>query len=259
MVLNSIFFKPVTAEDIKNIIASLKNKPCNNSEFPICALKYVSGIVSEPLALLINQSLADGIFPQSLKVARVVPIFKGGCGNDANNYRPVSVLPLFSKIYERVVFNQLSAFLDKYNIINEAQYGFRAGKSTIEAILNHLQFVYDELDSGNLVISLFLDFRKAFDSINHEILLKKLHHYGIRGLAHKWFSSYLSNRQQFVSINGVCSGQCEVSYGVPQGSILGPILFLLFINDFPKCNPFFKYTLFADDTTLSCSFNSCNI
>ena len=124
------------------------------------------------------------------------------------------------------------------------------------ALIDTIQYIYDKLDNGEIVISLFLDFKKAFDCVDHKILLNKMSAYGVRGVALEWFESYLSNRQQFVSINGRSSGLRQVRCGVPQGSILGPLLFLIFINDFPKCSNFFKFTLFADDSTLSCSFKN---
>ena len=127
--------------------------------------------------------------------------------------------------------------------------------STSDAMINMLQFIYDNLDRGHEIISLFLDFSKAFDCVNHHILLQKLYVYGVRGIAHEWFSSYLSNRTQLTSVYGETSDSQHISHGVPQGSVLGPLLFLIFINDIPKCSNLFKFTLFADDSTLSCNFN----
>ena len=127
--------------------------------------------------------------------------------------------------------------------------------STSHAMTNMLQYIYDNLDRGHEVISLFLDFSKAFDCVNHHILLQKLYVYGVRGIAHEWFSSYLSNRSQYTSVNGNTSDPQPITCGVPQGSVLGPLLFLIFINDIPKCSNLFKFTLFADDSTLSCKFS----
>ena len=234
----------------------MKNKSSHITTYPVKILKLISDIVSPILSIIIGKSLRDGVFPASFKKARVVPLHKGGCTSDVGNYRPVSVLPMMSKIFERVVFNQLIDFLDKYNLLNPSQYGFRAGKSTSLAVMDHLQYVYENLDSGNIVVSIFLDFSKAFDCIEHEVLLGKLFRCGVRGVAYRWFESYLSERTQYVSINSTNSTFRPVTHGVPQGSILGPLLFLIFINDFPKSSSFFKFTLFADDSTLSCKFNS---
>ena len=163
-----------------------------------------------------------------MKLARVIPLYKGGCSENVNNYRPISILPLFSKIFERTVYNQLYNFFEKYNILTPYQYGFRKKRSTIQAVLNQLEYIYKNLDQNKTVISIFMDFSKAFDSIDHEILLKKLYFYGVRGIPHDWFSSYLSNRKQFVNVNDTNSSVKYVSHGVPQGSILGPLLFQIY-------------------------------
>ena len=212
-------------------------------------------IISHPLAIIINKSLELGYFPNSLKKACVTPIFKEGDKTDINNYRPISVLPTFSKIYEKIVYKQLYEYLERNSYLDNNQYGFRANRSTSHAILNLLQYTYQNLDSSKIVFSLFLDFRKAFDSVNHKILLSKLKIYGIRGIALDWFCSYLSERSQYVFINGSRSSVKKIEYGVPQGSILGPLLFLIFINDITKSSKLFNYILYADDSTLSTCFS----
>ena len=204
---------------------------------------------------IIYDSFHTGNFPSSLKIAKVTPIHKSGDKNQLSNFRPISILPLLSKIIEKLVFKQVLNFLEKYNLLHNNQYGFRPNRSTTQAILDNLHFIYDSLDSNHTVISLFLDFSKAFDCIDHKILLSKLHFYGFRGIANAWFESYLSGRYQLVSINNINSDLKLVTHGVPQGSILGPLLFLLFINDFPDSNTFFKFTLFADDSSLLCKFS----
>ena len=218
----------------------MKNKSSHINTYPVKILKLISDIVSPILSIIIGKSLRDGVFPASFKKARVVPLHKGGCTSDVSNYRPVSVLPMMSKIFERVVFNQLIDFLDKYNLLNPSQYGFRAGKSTSLAVMDHLQYVYENLDSGNIVASIFLDFSKAFDCIEHEVLLGKLFRCGVRGVAYRWFESYLSERIQYVSINSINSTLRPETHGVPQASTLGPLLFLFFINDFSKSSSFFQ-------------------
>ena len=206
------------------------------------------------LCELINKTFTTGSFPNSEKVARVVPIFKGGDSSDINNYRPISILPPLGKIFERAISIQLYGYFLEKKIITPEQYGFVKNKTTSNALVNFSRYVYDQLDQGNFVFSLFLDFRKAFDSVDHEILLGKLLHYGIRGPAHRLLGSYLSDRRQYVAINGTVSSSKWISHGVPQGSILGPLLFLIFINDIVHSSPIFRFILYADDSTLLYTF-----
>ena len=205
---------------------------------------------------MINKSFITGKFPDALKIARVTPIFKTGDKQDISNFRPISILPIISKIYEKVVLIQILSFINKFKLLHNNQYGFRPNRSTTQAILDNLQFIYNNLDAGNTVLSIFLDFSKAFDSINHQILLSKLNKSGFRGITNQWFKSYLTNRKQYVTINDISSDLQTITHGVPQGSILGPVLFLIYINDFPDCTNFFKFTLFADDSSLLCDFKN---
>ena len=248
---NSFFFKASNPREINSIIKSLKNKRTNLKSIPISILKTVSEIISPVISNIINKSIESCHFPDVLKIARVTPIYKSGDKDNINNYRPISVLPLLSKIFEKYAYNLLYKYLEDNQILYKHQYGFRKNMSTNQAILNHLQYLYDNLDSGHIIFSIFLDFRKAFDCVDHKILLSKLNYYGVRGNALGWFESYLSNRKQAVVVdNFISENQC-ISHGVPQGSILGPLLFLIFINDIYNSNDFFKFILFADDSTLS--------
>ena len=249
---HSFFFSPVTSVEIDNIIRALKNKPSHFNCIPAIVLKFISRIVSPIIMCIVNRSIENGIFPDSLKIAKVVPIFKHGNKYVISNYRPISLLPLLSKIFEKIAHRQLVNYLDSKNVIFDHQYGFRANKSTDNAIIDLMQYIYEGLDNDFYVFSIFLDFKKAFDSVDHDVLLSKLYHYGVRGVAHDWFHSYLSNRKQYVTIDDSSSELQPITHGVPQGSILGPLLFLIFINDLPFCAPFFKFILFADDSTLSC-------
>ena len=179
----------------------------------------------------------------------ITPTFKGGSKLDVSNYRPVSVLPTISKILEKLMLFRLTKFLDKYNIIYEHQFGFKKNRSTTLAVLDLNTRIIKALDNGNYAASVFLDFDKAFDTVNHEILIDKLENYGIRGIVKNWFESYLKNRHQIVKIGDTLSDKMQITFGVPQGGILGPILFLLYINDIKNSSKILKFFLFADDTS----------
>jgi hypothetical protein len=187
-----------------------------------------------------------------MKIAKVVPIFKSGDRRCMDNYRPISLLSIFSKILEKVVCNRLCTFLETNNILSGAQFGFRPGHSTVHPMVHLVNHVSKALNNKEHSIAIFCDLRKAFDSCDHGILLKKLSRVGIRGNTLAWFKDYLSNRHQFVTVSGFNSSLRVIRLGVPQGSILGPILFLLYINDLPL-NSLLNDFLFADDTTLLAS------
>ena len=166
------------------------------------------------------------------------------------NYRPISLLPCISKIFEKVVFCQVYDYFNREKLFYVSQYGFRKGHSTEHACLEFLDKVTCDLDNGKIPISIFIDLSKAFDTINHQILLKKLQYYGLDNTAVKWFGSYLDNRRQIVFIDDNYSTQQPITTGVPQGSVLGPLLFIIYINDLYYASDKFKPVLFADDTNL---------
>ncbi len=256
---NSMVIGPTDHREVENIISSLKNtSSCGVDHIPVTAIKAVSEYISPMLASLINHSIDKGIFPDALKIAKILPIYKSGDRSSITNYRPISLLNTFSKIYEKVILNRLDDFLNKHKILYEGQFGFRKNHSTQLAIISYLDHITAALDKNEHSISLFIDLSKAFDTINHNILLKKLDSYGIRGLANDLIKNYLINRSQFVELDGVSSDYLGINCGVPQGSILGPILFLLYVNDMYTCAKLLKFFLFADDTTIVFSSSDIN-
>ena len=213
-------------------------------------LKIASFEFSENLSKIFNKCIATGTFPDLLKVAKVIPIHKGESTMDVSNYRPISLLPIIGKVFERIIYRRLYLFITRHRILYPKQYGFQKGKSTEQALIDIQSKILDALENNETPCCVLLDFAKAFDTVNHSILLGKLYHYGIRGLPHDLISSYLNNRTQYVSANGQLSNVGQISYGVPQGSILGPLLFLVYINDISESSKLLSFYLFADDTTL---------
>ena len=197
-----------------------------------------------------NISLQQGIFPKELKIANVLPLFKACDPCVFYNYRPVYLICILSKVYEKVMYNRLLTFLEDYNVLFENQFGFRKLHSSYMALMVLTDKLMKSLENGEYVIGVYLDFSKAFDTVDHAILLSKLSHYGIRSKALNWFISYLSNRKQYVTYNGVSSPVNNITCGVPQGSILGPLLFLLYINDLGHICSNTTLILFADYTNL---------
>ena len=189
-------------------------------------LKILLPEISDTLSNIFNESFALGVFPDHMKLAMITPIFKVGSKLDVSNYRPVSVLLTISKVLEKLMLARLTKYLNKNKIIYEHQFGFQKKRSTTLAVLDLHTRITKAIDNGNYAASVFLDFAKAFDTVNHKILLSKLENYGIRGPVNDWFKSYLT-RYQVVKIGDTLSDKMHISCGVPQGSILGPILFLI--------------------------------
>ena len=247
---SSMFLLPTDSHEVQKIVSGLKQASPGWDDISSRVIKESCDSYLTPLTHIFNLSLSQGIVPEELKVAKVIPLYKADDETVISNYRPVSVLPVFSKILERLVQIRLNAFIEKFNILYQYQFGFRKGHSTNTALIVLTEKITQAIEKGEMVLGVFLDFSKAFDTVNHTILLEKLTKYGIRGTARKWLANYLENRKQYVSWQGHNSSQCKITCGVPQGSILGPILFLLYINDLPNVSQLLLPLLFADDTNV---------
>ena len=241
-----------TEEDVYNACQLLYPKSsCDAYGLSQKVILQDMDIIAPMFVKLINLSVSSGTCPDMSKVAKVIPVYKNKGENYLfSNYRPISMLPVFSKIVEKLIYSKISDFLVRYEILFKSQYGFRKGHNTTHATLDFLQTIESALKANEYAIGIFCDLSKAFDTLDHEILLTKLDHYGVRGTWLAWLRSYLTNRHQYVEMNGVKSDLAPITVGVPQGSILGPLLFLIYINDLPAAVNKLIPVLFADDTNL---------
>jgi hypothetical protein len=255
----NFIFANITEEIILDTLKLLKSKNSSgHDKISTKLLKEIMPSIIIPVVYLFNLSIRTGFVPDSYKCARIIPIFKSGPRNIFTNYRPISLLSSFSKLLEKIIARQVFGYLNKHEILYKFQFGFRPKHDTSQPILHFLDRIYAGLNKDNpeYTLGIFLDLKKAFDTVDHKILLRKMKHYGFKGTTNKWFENYLTNRTQYVAINDSESSTRTVDCGVPQGSVLGPLLFLLYINDLPNATAFFT-SLFADDTGLF--FSSCDL
>ena len=249
---DSFFLNPIHHTEVYKILTSLNN---NKASGPFSIHNQILNTVPLEIAKILtdifNLSFETGKFITRLKTVKVIPVFKNkGSSLEVSNYRPISLLSNIDKIFEKVVYSRLISFLNQHKIFSKNQFGFRSKHSTNDALVNITEQIRRALDRSQFACGTFIDLQKAFDTVDHKILLSKLANYGVRGLAKKWFSSYLSDRQQFVSIQNSVSESKSILHGVPQGSVLGPLLFLIYINDLPNAISNSDTFLFADDTCL---------
>lgn len=249
---NTFLIEEINLFELKEVVQDIKNK--NSSGIDEISPKILCNLPDTALHVLvniINGYFAMGEFPSCLKTALVIPLFKGGELDDPSNFRPISLLSTLSKIIEKLMKKRVLEFMTDNKILSYSQFGFQSSKSTNDAIFSFLENVYINLNNAESVAAVFCDFSKAFDCVNHLLLLEKLYHYGFKGISFKWFKSYISDRKQIVRSNGKLSQSKDILWGVPQGSVLGPILFLIYINDLASIQIQGKFTIFADDTTLA--------
>lgn len=248
---NSIILRPVTDNEIVEMVRALiTSKSCGPNSIQTHLLKTNLDYFLFPLKKIINLSFSDGIFPDLLKCANVCPIYKKNDKNKCENYRPISLLSNISKLFEKAMHSRIYEFFEESNVFYDLQFGFRKSYSTNHALISIVENIRDQLDNKTFSCGVFIDLEKAFDTVNHSILIQKLDHYGIRGISNEWLKSYLVNRKQNVVFDGVSSEYRDISCGVPQGSILGPLLFLLYINDMHSSVKYSTIHHFADDTNL---------
>ena len=247
----SMFLRHILPCEIEDVITNLKSShSAGHDEFSSKFIKLSSPILVPALVKIFNLAIDTGTYPNKLKIAKVLPVYKKGSQTSINNYRPISLLSTINKIFEKILYSRLINYIDKFQLLYKYQYGFRKKHSTEQSLIEFIDQIRLSMDKQEMTCGIFIDLSKAFDTVNHQILIDKLDHYGIRGKPLELFKSYLSNRTQYVQIDNIKSKTKPITCGVPQGSVLGPLLFLLFINDIPNCCTSGNFRIFADDTNV---------
>lgn len=245
-------FNSVNENDIRSVITRLKTKTSyGKDEISNKLLKAISNCLVTPLTIIINQTINTGIFPDLLKIAKVKPVFKKGDNKELNNYRPISLLPSISKIFERIMYTQIYTYFTMNNIMTQQQYGFRSNHSTELATVQFVDNILSNMDANKTPCAVYCDLSKAFDCLDYNILIAKLKYYGFSLSALSLVKNYLTNRKQYVLYENKESELLDVVKGIPQGSIVGPLYFSIYINDIAKSCSRFSFLLYADDTTIS--------
>ena len=248
---DSLEFTATSPREVLAIIKKMRRKVSEGYDaIPASLIIDVAEELAVPRSHLINRCLAHSVFSIAEKCAKITPVHKSDEKMVMDNYRPISVLSVLSTVFERIVHDQLYTYLEKNNLLSDCQFGFRRKSSTEHAVTYFSDFIKTNMDKGKLTVEVFVDLRKAFDTIDHATLIAKLPIYGVHGKELTWFESYLFNRQQFVSYQGICSERQSIRCGVPQGFILGPLLFTIVINDITEQVKECRIMLYADDTVI---------
>lgn len=248
-----MFLKGTNEKEITDMVKTFEGKKSADCDgIDMSLVKQIIDCVVQPFTYICNQSLKTVVFPKKMKTAKVIPCYKAGDCYILSNYRQISLLSQFSKIMEKIFYIRLHDFITKHNILYDQQYGFRKNRTTSMALMEFVEEITTAIEKRRYAVGVFLDLKKAFDTVDHNLLIIKLQKYGIRGVALAWIISYLYNRNQYVQMGQVKSQFLGVKCGVPQGSVLGPLLFILYINNICEVSDILRFTLFADDTNLFC-------